>query len=34
MGGKQNTGTFIWMVRATDVIGNVHFKKGTVLLTR
>ena len=33
-GVKQNTGTFIWMVRATDVIGNVHFKKGTVLLAR
>ena len=33
-GLKQNTGTFIWMVRATDVLGNVHFKKGTVLLIR
>ena len=33
-GLKQNTGTFIWMVRATDIIGNVHFKKGTVLLVR
>lgn len=33
-GIKQNTGTFIWMVKATDVIGNVHFKKGTVLLAR
>jgi gliding motility-associated-like protein len=33
-GLKQNTGTFIWMVRATDIIGNVHFKKGTVLLIR
>jgi gliding motility-associated-like protein len=33
-GVKQNTGTFIWMVRATDIIGNVHFKKGTVLLIR
>jgi len=31
---KQNTGTFIWMVRATDILGNVHFKKGTVLLIR
>jgi gliding motility-associated-like protein len=33
-GVKQSTGTFIWMVRATDIIGNVHFKKGTVLLIR
>ena len=33
-GVKQNTGTFIWMVRATDIIGNIHFKKGTVLLIR
>ncbi|HMK19184.1 MAG TPA: PKD domain-containing protein [Chitinophagaceae bacterium] len=33
-GAKQNSGTFIWMVKATDVIGNVHFKKGTVLLIR
>jgi gliding motility-associated-like protein len=33
-GIKQNTGTFIWMVKATDVDGNVHFKKGTVLLAR
>ena len=33
-GVKQSSGTFIWMVRATDIIGNVHFKKGTVLLIR
>ena len=33
-GVKQNTDTFIWMVRATDIIGNIHFKKGTVLLIR
>jgi len=33
-GVKQNTGTFIWMVKATDILGNVHFKKGTVLLAR
>ena len=33
-GLKQNTGTFIWMVRATDILGNVHFKKGTVTLIR
>jgi len=33
-GLKQNTGTFIWMVRATDILGNVHFKKGTVVLIR
>ena len=33
-GIKQNTGAFIWMVRATDIIGKVHFKKGTVLLIR
>ena len=33
-GVKQSTGTFIWMVRATDIIGNVHFKKGTVMLMR
>jgi gliding motility-associated-like protein len=33
-GLKQSTGTFIWMVRATDIIGNVHVKKGTVLLIR
>jgi gliding motility-associated-like protein len=33
-GLKQNTGTFIWMVKATDILGNVHLKKGTVLLIR
>ena len=33
-GIKQNTGTFIWVVRATDILGNVHFKKGTVFLIR
>jgi gliding motility-associated-like protein len=33
-GIKQNTGTFIWMVKATDIIGKVHFKKGTVQLIR
>jgi len=33
-GIKQNTGTYVWMVRATDVIDKVHFKKGTVLLIR
>jgi len=33
-GIKQNTGTFIWMVQATDIIGKVHFKKGTVFLIR
>ena len=33
-GIKQNTGTFIWVVRATDILGKVHFKKGTVLLIR
>jgi gliding motility-associated-like protein len=33
-GIKQNSGAFIWMVRATDVLGKVHFKKGTVLLIR
>jgi gliding motility-associated-like protein len=33
-GIKQNTGTFIWVVRATDIIDKVHFKKGTVMLIR
>lgn len=33
-GHKQNTGTFVWMVKATDVLGRVHFKKGTVMLIR
>jgi gliding motility-associated-like protein len=33
-GVKQSTGTFIWMVRATDILGKVHFKKGTVQLIR
>jgi gliding motility-associated-like protein len=33
-GIKQNTGTFIWMVKATDIIDKVHFKKGTVVLIR
>src|SRR5688572_4239481 len=33
-GLKQNTGTFIWMVKATDIIDKVHFKKGTVTLIR
>jgi gliding motility-associated-like protein len=33
-GIKQNTGTFIWMVRATDIIDKIHFKKGTVTLVR
>jgi gliding motility-associated-like protein len=33
-GTKQNSGTYIWMVRATDVLGKVHFKRGTVVLIR
>ena len=33
-GIKQNTGAFVWIVRATDIIGKVHFKKGTVILLR
>ncbi|HET9747012.1 MAG TPA: PKD domain-containing protein [Chitinophagaceae bacterium] len=33
-GIKQNTGAFIWMVRATDILGKVHFKRGTVTLIR
>lgn len=33
-GLKQSTGTFIWMVRATDITGKVHVKKGTVTLIR
>jgi len=33
-GVKQNIGTFIWMVQATDIAGKVHFKKGTVMLIR
>ena len=33
-GIKQNTGAYIWMVKAVDVFGNVHFKKGTVVLVR
>jgi gliding motility-associated-like protein len=33
-GLKQNSGTFIWMVRATDVLGKVHFKRGSVTLIR
>ena len=33
-GQKQNTGAFVWMVKATDVLGKVHFKKGTVMLIR
>ena len=33
-GIKQNTGTFIWIVQATDIINKVHFKKGTVFLIR
>ncbi len=33
-GIKQNSGIFIWMVKATDILGNSHFKKGTVLLIR
>ncbi|HET6769014.1 MAG TPA: PKD domain-containing protein [Chitinophagaceae bacterium] len=33
-GQRQNTGAFVWMVRATDLLGKVHFKKGTVMLIR
>jgi gliding motility-associated-like protein len=33
-GLKQNSGTYIWMVQATDIIGKLHFKKGTVELIR
>jgi gliding motility-associated-like protein len=33
-GLKQSTGTFIWMVRATDIVNQVHFKKGTVQIIR
>ncbi|TBR19525.1 MAG: T9SS type B sorting domain-containing protein [Chitinophagaceae bacterium] len=31
---KQNAGTFVWMVKATDITGKEHFKKGTVFLMR
>jgi gliding motility-associated-like protein len=33
-GIKQNSGAFVWMVSATDVLGKPHFKKGTVILVR
>lgn len=33
-GQKQKSGTFVWMVRATDLSGKIHFKKGTVMLIR
>ena len=33
-GLKQSSGTFIWMVKATDIINKVHFKKGTVQIIR
>lgn len=35
IGGKpQNSGVFIWMVSATDILDKKHFKKGTVMLIR
>jgi len=33
-GITQSTDTFIWIVKATDIVGKAHFKKGTVLLIR
>jgi gliding motility-associated-like protein len=33
-GLKQSSGTFIWMVRATDIVNKVHLKKGTVQIIR
>lgn len=33
-GIKQNTGTFIWVVKAIDILGNTHLKKGTITLIR
>ncbi len=31
---EQNAGTYVWMVKATDIIGKQHFKKGTVFLMK
>lgn len=33
-GREQGTGTFVWLVRATDFTGKVFFDKGTVTLIR
>jgi hypothetical protein len=30
----QPTGTFVWMVRATDYTGAAYFQKGVVTLIR
>lgn len=33
-GREQNTGTFVWLVKATDFTGKVFFDKGTLTLIR
>lgn len=33
-GQLQNTGTFVWMVKATDYTGKAYFEKGVITLIR
>lgn len=33
-GKIQPAGTYVWMIKGTDLVGNPHFKKGTVVLVR
>ncbi len=33
-GAVQNTGTFVWTVKATDYLGKAYFQKGVVTLIR
>jgi gliding motility-associated-like protein len=33
-GMNQPSGTYVWLIKGTDVTGAIHFKKGTVTLMR
>ena len=33
-GVKQPSGTYVWMIKGTDLTGTPHFKRGTVTLVR
>jgi gliding motility-associated-like protein len=33
-GINQPSGTYVWMIKGTDLTGAIHFKKGTVTLVR
>jgi hypothetical protein len=33
-GVNQPPGTYVWMIKGTDLAGAVHLKKGTITLVR